>query len=505
MPLISSSWSIEERPPFSSRNSMMFSAVTGPMPSISSSCSAVALPSEIGPSPAPAAAAAAAAGDDHLLAVAEPGREVDASLQGAAVEPARALDRVRDTGAERQAVDARAWRPRRRRARRRRGSRRRPARIPRPRSSAPDRRSRRAPRRSGSSGRRTAARRRRSRRRRAAGLGSARACPEAGPEPVAGGASYGAICGRKRAGIASPTMKARSPSGAYTWIRNNIVGLVALFVALSGSAVAFNHSPVHSGETWASKKGKLRPGPTGPAGPQGPQGLQGPAGGGGTHERPRRRRARRHLSQPSDRNRRGAGSGGGTELQPGNQLRYGREPLPRRVRRAGDGWQLQRRGRACRGKAGTPIFPPSRSVARRSRTAPSPMRSSRRRVGFTSAGLTPDCSVNDAWGYLSGGTNVVSHHRDRNGFVHLRGVAMRCGTPPDHTILALPAGHRPVAHELQLGFYQQAGPGLPLAAGRVDIHPSGEVQASSSMPSNSWVSLDGITFRCAPSGSNGCP
>ena len=101
MPLIWSSWSIEERPPCWSRKSMMSCAVTGPMPSISSSCSTVAVPSETGPSPP-----AAAAGDDHLLAVAEAGGEVDRVLGGAAVEAAGALDGVGDAGADREAVDA---------------------------------------------------------------------------------------------------------------------------------------------------------------------------------------------------------------------------------------------------------------------------------------------------------------------------------------------------------------------------------------------------------------
>ena len=50
IPLIWSSSSIEERPPCSSRKAMMSPAVTGPMPSIVSSCSTVAVPRLIGPS-----------------------------------------------------------------------------------------------------------------------------------------------------------------------------------------------------------------------------------------------------------------------------------------------------------------------------------------------------------------------------------------------------------------------------------------------------------------------
>ena len=82
MPEIWSSWSTEARPPCSSRNSTMSAAVTGPMPSIVSSCSTR------GGAEADRAVLGAAAPprrrrrpgrvrDDHLLAVGEPGGEVD--------------------------------------------------------------------------------------------------------------------------------------------------------------------------------------------------------------------------------------------------------------------------------------------------------------------------------------------------------------------------------------------------------------------------------------------
>jgi hypothetical protein len=62
------------------------------------------------------------------------------------------------------------------------------------------------------------------------------------------------------------------------WIRNNIVGLVAI-LALCGSALASNAGGEHSSK--ASKASASKKGPRGPAGPtgaQGPQGVQGVAG-----------------------------------------------------------------------------------------------------------------------------------------------------------------------------------------------------------------------------------
>jgi hypothetical protein len=59
---------------------------------------------------------------------------------------------------------------------------------------------------------------------------------------------------------------------APTWVRNNIVGLVALFVALSGTtyaAQAINDQGAR-GTKAAKKKKKVKRGPAGPQGPAGP-------------------------------------------------------------------------------------------------------------------------------------------------------------------------------------------------------------------------------------------
>jgi hypothetical protein len=68
---------------------------------------------------------------------------------------------------------------------------------------------------------------------------------------------------------------------AHAWIRSNVLGMVAIFIALSGSAVAANAAGDHGSQ---ASKAKASKGPRGPAGPpgaagaQGPQGVQGVAG-----------------------------------------------------------------------------------------------------------------------------------------------------------------------------------------------------------------------------------
>jgi hypothetical protein len=64
--------------------------------------------------------------------------------------------------------------------------------------------------------------------------------------------------------------------GAHAWIRSNILGLVAIFIALGGSAVATQVATKQGATTAKKKRGP--PGPPGPAGAPGPVGPQGAAG-----------------------------------------------------------------------------------------------------------------------------------------------------------------------------------------------------------------------------------
>jgi hypothetical protein len=65
-------------------------------------------------------------------------------------------------------------------------------------------------------------------------------------------------------------------SGPHAWIRSNILGLAAIFIALSGSAAAATVVVTHGSKAKSSKKGK--PGPRGPIGPQGVPGAPGATG-----------------------------------------------------------------------------------------------------------------------------------------------------------------------------------------------------------------------------------
>lgn len=124
---------------------------------------------------------------------------------------------------------------------------------------------------------------------------------------------------------------------------------------------------------------------------------------------------------------------------------------------------------------------------------------------FTSAAL-PDvlgsCTVpiGDSWGDLSPNVNVsASYRRDQLGVVHLSGTTVRCNAAGD-TIFTLPAGLRPPA----LQHFGAAADNETSGTAQVNVGSDGQVFAPASQQ-NDVRSLDGISFRCGPSGVSGCP
>ena len=112
------------------------------------------------------------------------------------------------------------------------------------------------------------------------------------------------------------------------------------------------------------------------------------------------------------------------------------------------------------------------------------------------------------------GFATPSYFRDRDGVVHLRGLARAvdgsnfdCGDAPgaDETIVSvdgIPTGYRPELRSL----FTVTSNNTPA---RVDVFANGTISAFPGYPTyanmEQWVSLDGISWRCGPSGSNGCP
>lgn len=104
--------------------------------------------------------------------------------------------------------------------------------------------------------------------------------------------------------------------------------------------------------------------------------------------------------------------------------------------------------------------------------------------------------------------NTVAFFRDPWGIVHLKGLAECLGgtAPPcfaGDRIFSLPEGYRP-DRTASLSTVRSSN-FTPNVAGRVDVDASGDVAVATNESVEDWVSLDGLSFRCAPPGSNGCP
>jgi hypothetical protein len=118
---------------------------------------------------------------------------------------------------------------------------------------------------------------------------------------------------------------------------------------------------------------------------------------------------------------------------------------------------------------------------------------------FIDAGLVEGCVGADSYSNTNvGNENIASYYRDFEGIVHLRGHVYNCA--PAGPILSLPQGFRPGFDEYHLVY--ATGSSQPYT--EVALDNSGPV-VGSLLGTGATLYLDGITFRCGPAGVAGCP
>lgn len=111
------------------------------------------------------------------------------------------------------------------------------------------------------------------------------------------------------------------------------------------------------------------------------------------------------------------------------------------------------------------------------------------------------CETGVQWENYDSGSTTAAYFRDQVGIVHIKGT-VRCPAGDvggGEQIFDLPAGYQP--GETSNFPALSAGPTLNY----ITVFDDGAVIAGLNQGTGTDLTLDGISFPCAPSGSNGCP
>jgi hypothetical protein len=116
------------------------------------------------------------------------------------------------------------------------------------------------------------------------------------------------------------------------------------------------------------------------------------------------------------------------------------------------------------------------------------------------------CSISPVvpWENYGASLATAAYYRDPLGVVRLKGSVKCAGPAGDYTIFNLPQGYRPAAIQ-----YFPARANFGTESNGVAVVTSGQVTLSRGTSScnnpHTHLSLDAVSFRCGPSGQNGCP
>jgi hypothetical protein len=116
----------------------------------------------------------------------------------------------------------------------------------------------------------------------------------------------------------------------------------------------------------------------------------------------------------------------------------------------------------------------------------------------TTFGICSFFPVEEAWTNYGPGWEPVAYYRDPFGVVHVKG-SVHCGHEGAGTVFTLPPGYRAAA----IQFFPTISSGPTFNT--FEVFPNGLINPIVEKGTNGILSLDSISFRCGPSGSNGCP
>jgi hypothetical protein len=132
-------------------------------------------------------------------------------------------------------------------------------------------------------------------------------------------------------------------------------------------------------------------------------------------------------------------------------------------------------------------------------------------AGQPAFGDHPAC----VWSNYDSVHSSAAFTRDAAGFVHLKGTlhpedqgqgnACQEGTEINRSVFVLPPGYRPQRRESMKVTGSTSDLSVYIDGPKLTEPPAGSVSIDGHIGDIGFVSIDGISFRCAPAGVNGCP
>jgi hypothetical protein len=118
-------------------------------------------------------------------------------------------------------------------------------------------------------------------------------------------------------------------------------------------------------------------------------------------------------------------------------------------------------------------------------------------------GADPGSISCNGTGWLTSNSDALGYYRDPLGEVHLTGLIGVCGSPAN-PVFTLPEGFRPAAHHVTLPMSNENVVSGDVELTTLAVHQDGTVSVQAHDPFDLF-SLNGLSFRCGPSGADGCP
>ncbi len=128
-------------------------------------------------------------------------------------------------------------------------------------------------------------------------------------------------------------------------------------------------------------------------------------------------------------------------------------------------------------------------------------------AGQPAFGDTESCD----WSNYDAFHSSTAFTRDAAGFVHLKGTLKArqgpgvCDNVIERAVFVLPPGYRPQRRESMPVESDETDLSVYIDGPALAGSPAGGVSIGGPVINSDYVSIDGISFRCAPSGANGCP